>query len=233
MFLTITNTARPATELGYLLYKNPANVYQASLSFWRSAHLLSRSERRPLHGRDAAQHKPRRTRPRQGRIILAPRKLEDYVNDRPYVASSFTSVAISRVFGTALAGRSKNRPELVSQPLPLEVSLPVAIVAGAPDLLQRLFTPLGYEVTAVPIPLDDKMPEWGTSRYATIKLKAVVTLHDLLSHLYVLLPVLDDEKHYYVGRDEVEKLLRHGEGWLAGHPERDFIVAATYSARRN
>jgi len=224
MFLTITTTARPATDLGYLLHKNPANVHQTSLSFGEvhvfypeatedrctAAMLLTINPVELVRGRAESS--------------WAPRKLEDYVSDRPYVASSFTSVAISRVFGTALAGRSKNRPELVAQPLPLEVCLPVATVAGAPDLLQRLFAPLGYEVTSTALPLDDKFTEWGASRYAAIRLKATITLHDLLSHLYVLLPVLDDDKHYYVGRDEVEKLLRHGEGWLAQHSERDFIV---------
>ena len=46
-----------------------------------------------------------------------------------------------------------------------------------------------------------------------------------MTHLYVLIPVLDDQKHYWVGDDEVEKLLRHGEGWLENHPARDVIVS--------
>jgi 3' terminal RNA ribose 2'-O-methyltransferase Hen1 len=153
-----------------------------------------------------------------------PRKLEDYVNDRPYVASSFTSVAMARVFGTALAGRSKHRTELVQQKLPLEAHLPVLQARGGIDVLKRLFEPLGYEVSASTLPFDEKFPDWGESDYFELSLKAHIALHDLLSHLYVLLPVLDDEKHYYIGADEVEKLLRHGEGWLAQHPERDFIV---------
>jgi 3' terminal RNA ribose 2'-O-methyltransferase Hen1 len=45
-----------------------------------------------------------------------------------------------------------------------------------------------------------------------------------LSHLYVLIPVLDDDKHYWVDDAEVEKLLRHGGDWLTTHPERDLIV---------
>jgi 3' terminal RNA ribose 2'-O-methyltransferase Hen1 len=51
--------------------------------------------------------------------------------------------------------------------------------------------------------------------------------------LYVLIPVLDDEKHYWVGSDEVEKLLRHGEGWLALHPERDTIARRYLRHRRS
>jgi len=186
MFLSITNTARPATDLGYLLHKNPANVHQTSLSFGEvhpfypeasderctAVMLLSINPVELVRGRADSG--------------WAPRRLEDYVNDRPYVASSFTSVAISRVFGTALAGRSKDRPELVAQPLPLEARLPVVTVGGAADVLERLFAPLGYEVNAAPIALDEKFPEWGASRYASVTLKGVATLHDLLSHLYVL-----------------------------------------------
>src|SRR5437867_4113037 len=33
MLLTITSTAVPATDLGFLLHKNPANVHQVSLPF--------------------------------------------------------------------------------------------------------------------------------------------------------------------------------------------------------
>jgi len=151
-------------------------------------------------------------------------RLDQYVNDRPYVASSFLSVAIARVFGTALAGKSKALPELVDTALPLEARLAVLPSAGGEDVLRRLFEPLGYELHAVNHPLDENFPEWGDSRYFTVTLKGSVRLRDLLAHLYVLVPVLDREKHYWVGEDEVEKLLRRGEGWLATHPEREFIV---------
>ena len=50
-------------------------------------------------------------------------------------------------------------------------------------------------------------------------------MSELLTHLYVLIPVLDDDKHYWVGDAEVEKLLRHGEGWLREHPERELITS--------
>jgi 3' terminal RNA ribose 2'-O-methyltransferase Hen1 len=96
---------------------------------------------------------------------------------------------------------------------------------GGEDFLRRLFEPLGYAVTARSEPLDPTMPDWGSSRYYTVLLSAEKRLSELLTHLYVLIPVLDDEKHYWVGDDEVEKLLRHGEGWLATHPERELITA--------
>jgi 3' terminal RNA ribose 2'-O-methyltransferase Hen1 len=146
------------------------------------------------------------------------------VNDRPYVASSFLSVAIARVLGSALAGTSKNRPDLAKEALPLEAKIAVLPCRGGEVFLRRLFEPLGYEVIAFHHALDEKFPEWGESPYYTVRLRATVRLQGLLTHLYVLVPVLDAEKHYWVGQDEVEKLLRHGEGWLAAHPEKEEIV---------
>jgi 3' terminal RNA ribose 2'-O-methyltransferase Hen1 len=133
-------------------------------------------------------------------------------------------VAISQAFGTALGGRSRERPELAAAPLPLEARLPVVPCRGGEELLRRLFEPLGYAVDARRLPLDPEFPEWGEGRYFALQLSATVRLQALLSHLYVLLPVLDDDKHYWVGDDEVDKLLRHGEAWLPEHPERNLIV---------
>jgi len=150
--------------------------------------------------------------------------LEQYVNDRPYTASSFLSVAIARTFGTAMTGRSKERQELADKALPLEARIAVLPCRGGEALLRRLFEPLGYKVAARRHWLDEKFPEWGDSPYFTVTLNAAIRLSDLLTHLYVLMPVLDDDKHYWVGDAEVEKLLRHGEGWLREHPERDLIA---------
>jgi 3' terminal RNA ribose 2'-O-methyltransferase Hen1 len=150
--------------------------------------------------------------------------LEQYVNDRPYVASSFMSVAISKAFGTALSGRSKERPELAEIPLPLRARIAMLPCRAGEGFLRKLFEPLGYTVTVRGYLLDEKFQEWGQSPYYTLELAASVRLRDLLSHLYVLVPVLDDDKHYWVGEDEVEKLLRRGAGWLPGHPEREAIA---------
>jgi 3' terminal RNA ribose 2'-O-methyltransferase Hen1 len=141
------------------------------------------------------------------------------------VASSYTTVALGRVFGTALAGNCKRKPELVEAKLRLTATVEVVRARGGAEVLKKLFEPLGYHVIATQLPLDDNFPEWGESPYYQLTLATIGTVHDLLSHLYVLLPVLDDYKHYYVGDAEVEKLLRHGEGWLAAHPERQLIVS--------
>lgn len=209
MLLTISTTHAPATDLGYLLHKNPARGAQAFELAFGNAHvwypeatdarctaalLLDIDAVGLVRGRDAA--------------------LDAYVNDRPYVASSFLSVAIAGVFGSALAGRCKDRPDLADREIPLEARLAVVPCKGGEPVLRRLFEPLGYRIDFVAHP----------PRYFTLSLAATKRLSDLLSHLYVLIPVLDDEKHYFVGDAEVEKLLRHGEGWLAAHPERELIA---------
>jgi 3' terminal RNA ribose 2'-O-methyltransferase Hen1 len=150
--------------------------------------------------------------------------LAEYVNDRPYAASSMLAVALGKVFRTAMTGRCDARPDLAARPLPLEISIPALSCRGGADLAQRLLQPLGWDVQASGIPLDPQLPEWGDSHYFTVRLAGRARLADALSHLYVLLPVLDDSKHYWVDDAEIDKLLRAGGNWLAAHPERDLIT---------
>jgi 3' terminal RNA ribose 2'-O-methyltransferase Hen1 len=224
MLLTITNTRPPASDLGYLLHKNPDRVQSFELSFGK-VHVFypeSSNERCTvallLDVDPVGLVRNRRGPAGEGGA------LEQYVNDRPYVASSFMSVAIARVLGTALAGNSKARPELVNVPLPLMARIAVVPCRGGEEFLRRLFEPLGYDVRATHHPLDEKFPEWGEGPYYDVEIAKDVTIQELLTHLYVLIPVLDSDKHYWIGQDEVEKLLRHGEGWLQSHPEREQIV---------
>src|SRR5580693_1229889 len=217
MLLTLTNTGVQATDLGFLLHKNPANLHSAELAFGKahvfySAATAGRCTACLLLEIDPVE------------LVRGAQRLEDYVNDRPYVSSSYLTVALGRIFGTALAGNCQKRPELVGTKLPLQITVEVIRSRGGADVLRKLFEPLGYRVDATQLPLDEKFPEWGESRYFRVTLTATATVHDALSHLYVLLPALDEEKHYYVGDAEVDKLLRHGEGWLATHPEREQIT---------
>jgi 3' terminal RNA ribose 2'-O-methyltransferase Hen1 len=220
MLLTITTTRRPATDLGHLLHKHPERLQSFSLPFGQ-AHVFypEASEERCTAALLLDVDPVGLIR----RGVRFPR-LDQYVNDRPYVASSFLSVAIARVFNTALGGRSSTRPELPEEVLPLHVRIAALACTGGEDVLRRLFEPLGYTVHAVQHPLDDRFPEWGESPYFTVELDGELRLRELLAHLYVLVPVLDAEKHYWVGEDEVEKLLRRGEGWLATHPDKELIV---------
>ena len=224
MLLTLTNMEPPATDLGYLLHKHPGKVQAFPLAFG-AAHVFypEATETRCTAALLLEVDPIGLVRGRRGPAGEG-FALEQYVNDRPYVASSFLSVAIAQVLGTALSGRCAARPELPEKVLPLEARLAVLPCHGGEAFLRRLFEPLGYEVTATPHALDAKFPDWGGSNYHTVILYGRQRLQDLLSHLYVLIPVLDNDKHYWVGREELEKLLRHGEGWLAGHPEREAIT---------
>ena len=224
MLLTLTTIRSPATDIGYLLHKNPARPQSFNLTFG-NAHVFypeASSERCTvalLVEVDPVGLVRNRRGPRgEGGA------LEQYVNDRPYAASSFLSVALAEVFGSALAGKSKERPELTDTPLPLRVTFSALPCRGGEEFLRKLFEPLGYTVSARRLPLDEKFPEWGDSSHFQVELNARIPLQHLLSHLYVLVPVLDNDKHYWVSDDEVEKLLRHGEGWLGLHPARDAIT---------
>jgi 3' terminal RNA ribose 2'-O-methyltransferase Hen1 len=231
MLLTITTTHQPATDLGYLLHKNPAKVHSFELSFGK-AHLF--------YPEAAAERCTAALLLDVDPVGLVRGKrgqhdggtLDQYVNDRPYVLSSFLSVALGRTLGTAMTGRSKGRQELADQAIPLIASLAVISSRAGDGLIKELFAPLGYTVTTEHHPLDEKFPEWGDGPYYAVKLEGTVRLKDLLNHLYVLIPVLDAEKHYWIGKDEVEKLLRKGEGWLASHPHKEAIVRRRKSAAR-
>jgi 3' terminal RNA ribose 2'-O-methyltransferase Hen1 len=227
--LTLTLTRPPATDLGHLLHKHPERLQSFSLPFGQAHVFYPEASKERCTAALMLEVDP------VGLIRRGVRfpRLDQYVNDRPYVASSFLSVAIARVYTTALGGRSKERPELVEQPLPLRARIAALPCAGGEGLLRRLFEPLGYAVHAVDHPLDEEFPEWGESRYFTVELEGQLRLRELLAHLYVLVPVLDAEKHYWVGEAEVEKLLRRGEGWLAGHPERELIVNRYLKYRRS
>lgn len=223
MLLTLSTTMPQATDLGFLLHKHPdkAQSFDTSMGtahvFWPEAGddrttvalLLEVDPIALVRGKGR----------KDSGFALA-----QYVNDRPYAASSMLSVALGRVFRTALTGRCDAKPDLVGAPLPLEVHLPALPSRGGSELVERLFGPLGWAVTATPLPLDPEIPVWGESRYVDVTLTGNMVLADALAHLYVLIPVLDDNKHYWVSQDEVEKLMRMGGTWLTEHPERDLIT---------
>jgi 3' terminal RNA ribose 2'-O-methyltransferase Hen1 len=221
MLLSITTTHRPATDLGFLLVKHPERCQTFSLAFGQAHVFYPEASEMTCTACLLLDVDPiGLVRGRQRAEARAQGTLAHYVNDRPYVASSLLSVALAQVLGSALRGDCKARPELASRELPLVARLAVVRCRGGEAFLRRLFEPLGYQVTAERVALDEKFPEWGESPYFRVELARTTTLSALLTHLYVLLPVLDNDKHYWVGRDELEKLLARGEGWLANHPER-------------
>lgn len=231
VFLTITSTAERASDLGYLLHKHPGRVQAFDVSVG-TAHVFypeASAERCTvallLEVDPVGLVRGHRGPAGEGFA------LGQYVNDRPYAASSMVSVALAKVFKTAMAGRCDARPDLVDAELPLDVHIPALPCRGGAPLATTLFGPLGWKVTAEPWPLDETLPGWGDSRYLDVRLSGQLRLTDALNHLYVLLPVLDDAKHYWVSPGEVDKLVRSGEGWLATHPQRELITRRYLSHR--
>lgn len=224
MLLTITTTCEPATDLGYLLHKNPARCQEFEMTFGKAFVFFPEATKERCTAALLLDIDPvGLVRGKAGSMMGGP--LDQYVNDRPYAASSLLSVSIAQILGSAFRGQCKDRPELVDTPIPLTARMPaLPCRRGGEVFLRKLFEPLGYTVTATRLPLDEKFPEWGEGPYFAVEISKTTTLKDLLTHIYVLIPVLDNSKHYYVGDDEVEKLLTKGAGWLASHPEKDAIA---------
>jgi 3' terminal RNA ribose 2'-O-methyltransferase Hen1 len=225
VLLTITTTRAPATDLGYLLHKHPDRLQSFAVSAGE-AHVfypeatperctaallleidpvaLVRGSQKTKHaGKDASE-------------------LGQYVNDRPYAASSMLAVAMKEAFRTALTGRCDAKPDLAAERIPLTIRVPALRCRGGAAQARSLFGPLGWHVDATSQPLNPA--EWGDSPYLDLRLTGELRLADALNHLYVLLPVLDDAKHYWVSTEEVDKLVRAGGDWLAGHPEKELIT---------
>jgi 3' terminal RNA ribose 2'-O-methyltransferase Hen1 len=237
VFLTISTIGtpeRPATDLGFLLHKHPDKAQAFSTSHGTAHVLYPEASAERCTAALLLEVDPvalvRRSKGK-GRGGTPDAALAQYVNDRPYAASSLLAVALSGVFSSAIKGQCNARPELPGQRLPLRIEVPALPARGGADLVRKLFEPLGWAVTAEPVALDEQFPEWGDSRYVRLVLEGELRLSDALRHLYVLLPVLDDAKHYWVSPDEVDKLLRAGEGWLADHPEQK-LITSRYLSRR-
>lgn len=226
MLLTITAEGENAAALSFLLHKHPDKLQQVELSVGAAYIFYPECEKEKVTAALLLDIDPigmvRNAKNFAGKDFL----LGQYVNDRPYVASSFMSSAISKAFSSAMNGSCKEHPEFIDMPLALTAKISVLPAPrGGELLIKRLFEPLGYTVEAERHLLDTQFSEWGYGKYFTLTLKNTLPLKDLLSHLYVLIPVLDNEKHYFITQNEVEKLLQKGKGWLEQHPEREIIVS--------
>lgn len=232
MLLTISTTHFPADDLSFLLHKHPAKIQSVDISSGKAHIFYPEVSAQKCTAALLLDIDPvglvRSAGPKGNDFAL-----EQYVNDRPYVASSFMSAAIAKAYSSALNGRCKDKPELVDIAMPFTAKLAVLPVKGGEVLLKALFEPLGYTINAVQHPLDTTYPDWGNSRYFTVELNNQVTLQQLLSQLYVLIPVCDNDKHYWVNQEEIEKLLAKGKGWLETHPARELIVRRYMKGQRS
>lgn len=231
MLLTVTTTHQPATDLGYLLHKHPNRVQEFTQSFGTATVFYPEASEERCTAALMLEIDPIKLARSRGKD--APDfSLAQYVNDRSYAASSLLGVAMADVFSTARSGRCDARQDLADSAIPLEILIPVLPCRGGADIAHRLFEPLGWTVEAEAIALDDAFPDWGESRYVRLRLTGVVRLADALNQLHVLFPVLDESKHYWQGPDEVDKLLRSGETWLANHPDAT-LITRRYLGRRS
>lgn len=224
MLLTITTTHQPATDLGYLLHKHPQKIQSVDISVGKAHIFYPEATEKSctvalLLDIDPVGLVRGGKFPSGDNFVLA-----HYVNDRPYVASSFMSTAIAQAFSTAMNGTCRDKPELTNEKLPFEITIAVIKAKGGENLIRRLFEPLGYGIELENYKLDAQVPEWGDSKYYLLKLKNLIRLQDLLTHLYVLIPVLDDDKHYFVDKQELQKLMDKGKDWLPKHPEKELIT---------
>ena len=231
MLLTITYTGHQTQDLGYLLHKNPYRAQSFELKFGHvyvfypevSDEKTTAAILLDINPIDLA----------RGKHGTRDGGLFDYVNDRPYVSSSFMSTALSRVFNAAMNGKCDAKQDLADTPIDLTACVHMLPCRGTGELPKEIFEPLGYTVETRSSVLDEEFPEWGDSAYIDLTIKGTVTLSSLLNHLYVLIPVFDKQKHYYVMEDEIEKLLKHGEGWLSAHPARNRIVNRYFAMSRS
>lgn len=229
VLLTVSTNHAPARDLGYLLHKHPDRVQRFGQSFGTATVFYPEATDERCTAALLLEVDPLRLARR--RVKAPDFSLGQYVNDRAYAASSLLGVALADVFSTARSGRCDSRQALADGPMPLEIRLPVLPCRGGSDRAHRVFEPLGWDVVAEPLALDERFPEWGDSRYVSLTLTGSVRLADALNQLHVLLPVLDESKHYWQGSDEVDKLLRSGGSWLVGHPEREWVTRR-YLGRR-
>ncbi|GAA1082865.1 3' terminal RNA ribose 2'-O-methyltransferase Hen1 [Nocardiopsis metallicus] len=246
MLLTITTTARPATDLGHLLHKHPDKAQSFEQSFGTAHVFYPEATEERCTAALLLDVDPQALLRSRTSVSTPDFALAQYVNDRPYASSSLFTVALGRVLRTAIRGASELRPELARTPIPLVLHLPAVPCRPGPQKARELFEPLGWTVEAEPVPLDPGLPGWGASHYLSLTLTGTLRLSEALSHLYVLLPAMEGgHKHYWVDSTEIDKLLRaggapvdgteneegEGAGWLAGHPERGWITRR-YLARR-
>ena len=225
MLLTITTTHKPATDLGFLLHKHPDKFQSVDLSMGKAHIFYPESSEDKTTVALLLDIDPidlvRGARNLSGTGF----PLRQYVNDRPYVASSFMSVAISKAFSTAMNGKCTKKPELVETKMALKAKISVLPAPkGGAMLIHKMFEPLGYQVKLQQHILDNQFADWGDSKYFTLELSQTVTIKELLSHLYVLIPALDNDKHYFISQSEIDKLLVKGQGWLLNHPEKEQIT---------
>ena len=224
MFVTITSTAAPATDLGFLLHKHPGRAQTFDVAVGTAHVFYPEADEDRCTAALLLEVDPigaRRGRgPADGRRSRWRSTSTTGRTPRPRCwPSRWARSSAPRWRAAATHGPSwpTVRCRWIHVP-------GAAVPRRRGEVVERLFAPLGWTVEADAGAAGPDVPGVGRLRYVDLRLTGDLRLADALNHLYVLLPVLDDAKHYWVSTDEVDKLLRAGAGWLPTHPERDLIT---------
>lgn len=234
MFISIEAAGERANELSYLLHKHPDKLQSFVLSTGTAHVFYPRYEEQvckvvlvqELDTEALAKGAKKR------RASSAVEDIRNYVNDRPYAANSITAQALTRVFSSAVNANATTRPELQEREWQLTIEIAALSPTTGPEVIHKLFAPLGWRIELDNIALNDANPQWGGSEYYNVTLKGSATLSQALRQVAALIPVIDDSKHYWVGEDEPAKLLRLGAGWLEEHPERKLVLRNSLAHQR-
>jgi 3' terminal RNA ribose 2'-O-methyltransferase Hen1 len=221
MQLTIRATGDHVQAISYLLAKNPNNIYERN----HKGHLVR------LFYSEFSETECEVT------IFVTPDPIEliknnsaayditHYINDREFAVSSIFCTFIRTALGTGLNGQPKEEYiEWVNHPFSFQFSFGPVVSSLSDQQLDDLFNPLGYEVNISRGEVDYTFTVKSKSTARFISLKGMQTLQNGLRQLFVLIPVLDNYKHYYIDEKEIDKLERYGQGWLEDHPLKEFIL---------
>jgi len=221
MLLEITTTHRPATDLGFLLNKHPDRLQSVELAVGQAHVFYPEASEYVCTACLLLDINPIDLVRTRGQMAFLQ---EHYVNDRPYTSNSFLSTAMIKAFGSAMNGTAKGKPELVETPLPLKATVYALKADCEISFIQKLFEPLGYHLQIETLPLDERFPSWGQSKAINLTVEHTITVKTLLSQLYVFMLALDNERHYWISKTDIQILLSKGEGWLDHHPEKEWIT---------
>ena len=221
MYLTVKAAGPHAGMISHLLAKNPHNRYERNEKGARVRLIYSAFAEEKIEFTIFATPDP------IDLVKGSPHSYDitQYINDREFVVSSLFCSYIRPALGTALNGKPKaDYADWVEHVFPLEVTFgPVA--SNLPDaVIESLFTALGYEADIERGAAEYTFDLKSRSSVRNIRVSGQATLQQMLRQLFILMPVLDDYKHYYIGTEEIDKLQRYGEGWLQDHPQQELII---------
>ncbi|MEK4148209.1 3' terminal RNA ribose 2'-O-methyltransferase Hen1 [Robertmurraya sp. FSL W8-0741] len=221
MQLTIRASGQDVQVLSYLLAKNPNHLYERQVNNHFVRMFFSKFSKEEVEVTFFVTPDPiELSRNNSERY-----EITSYINDREFVVSSIFCTFLRSALATALNGKPHEEYEhWVNHRFNLQFSFgPLSSQLSDNDIIE-LFAPMGYKTTISAGEIDYHMnfKTKSSARYITVE--GLTTLQMGLRQLFVLIPVLDNYKHYYIDDKEIEKLERYGEGWLDAHPQREFIL---------